>query len=168
MFHTHQFHGLRHTSGFEGVCLKGFSRGHIAKPTTAGANVAQNHEGRRSFSPALSHVRAMSTLANGVQFVLVHQGPNLSVAFACWQLNPQPFGLGHPYIGAQTRFVFFRQILRHGLSFIALLGTESIGPPFSNLNPRKQCDKYEAILFISIGNDFRLPQEPIDGGTDTE
>ena len=74
--------------GFLRVQWKRSARPGIAELAATGADVTAYHEGGGSFPPALSHVGATATAANGVQAVGVND----------------TFGFGVPFVGSYTYF----------------------------------------------------------------
>jgi len=97
IFPTQLRHGFRYATRFipidDPLRIAGF---HGAETAAARANVAQNHDGRRSSPPTLGDVWAHRFLANGVEVEIFH-----AVAHArapCARRNPhrEPVGLLDP------------------------------------------------------------------------
>ena len=93
MVEFHERDGLRYMNGFIVVQRMGTAGAGIAEFTTAGANVAANHECRCPFSPAFAHIGATPTAANGVQAVGVDYPFRFGVSFIGTDIDFQPFGL---------------------------------------------------------------------------
>jgi hypothetical protein len=66
MLNPHQFHGFGYATWLKNIHLQGFPGRYIAKPTTARADIAEDHKRRCASAPALSHIWAVSTFADGV------------------------------------------------------------------------------------------------------
>ena len=93
----HQCDRLRHVCRFVGIQRQRLAACRIAELATAGTDVASNHEGSRTFPPALSHVGAAAAAANGVEAVRLHN----------------PFRLGISFIGSDAYFEPFRFAYSH-------------------------------------------------------
>ena len=82
-----------------------------AKATTAGADIPQDHEGRRTRAPALSHIWATPALTDRVQFIVVHELAHRTEVFSRWQLHSQPFGLSFFLLDSRwIQFHFFPKL----------------------------------------------------------
>ena len=64
-----------------------------AKRAPARADIPQNHKGGCAGPPALPHIGAIATGADGVQLVLVYNTAHLGIFLAHRQLNAQPVWL---------------------------------------------------------------------------
>jgi hypothetical protein len=95
----HQKNGLCNAIGFAFVILNRSSGFHCTKTTGTRANIAEDHKRRRARTPAFPHIRAVTALANGVQFVLIDQLPHMPVVFAHGQFNAQPIRLSGAGLG---------------------------------------------------------------------
>ncbi len=82
MLHFHQMNGLGHTLRLIPIYRIGPARGHGAKTTTAGTYISKNHKCGRACAPALAHVGAVTTFANGMKFMCVNQVAYMLITFA--------------------------------------------------------------------------------------
>ena len=73
-----------------------------AKPTMPRANVAPQHKGRSSISPALEDVWAPCFLTNRVQIQALNQAEQMVLIGWIAQPNPQPFRLRLAWFGVQN------------------------------------------------------------------
>ncbi len=76
--------------------LVGAARHHGTEATGAGADVAQDHEGRRTGRPTLAHVRAPGALAHRVELMVVDDVDEVFIGRAVGQLHAEPVGARLP------------------------------------------------------------------------
>src|ERR1022692_654758 len=65
---------------------------HRAEGTGAGADVAEDHEGRGPMAPAFGDVRAPSLFADGIEVLASHDPLDLRVPVPRWELDREPLG----------------------------------------------------------------------------
>src|SRR5665647_3627060 len=80
----------------------GLSGGYCAKATAPGANITQYHKSSSSLTPALSHIGAIATFANGMQFMSIYQITHMLILLANRQFHTKPVWL--------FRFLFYHTI----------------------------------------------------------
>ena len=88
----HALHGLGHALGFVRFERERFGGLDGAKATGAGAAVARDHEGRGALAPAFPTVRALSFLADGVQFEIGDEGLGAPEHGIARQFHADPVG----------------------------------------------------------------------------
>src|SRR4051812_8946059 len=93
MFHFHQVNCFSHSLRFIPVYRVGSAGCHRTKTAAPGTGISENHEGSSTLSPALTHVRTVTTFADGMQLMRVYQSTNLLIIFTGWQLNTKPVRL---------------------------------------------------------------------------
>jgi len=71
MLEAHFEDGIGNAGRFGQVKFGGFSGLNGAKTASSRADVAKDHEGRRSARPTFAHVGALGALAYGVKLMLV-------------------------------------------------------------------------------------------------
>ncbi len=81
---------LGHAGGLAEVELGRAAGLYRAKGAGTGADVTQNHDGGGATAPAFAHVRALSTLAYGVQTVRIDDLAHLLVFVAGGELGAEP------------------------------------------------------------------------------
>lgn len=90
MFYFHEVDGLRDALRLIPInCIRP-SCSYSTEATASGTNITKDHKGCCTRTPALSHVWAVSTLADGMQFMGINKGSNMFVTFAYGKTNPQP------------------------------------------------------------------------------
>ncbi len=96
MLQAQRRYSLSHPSRLIPVDRLGAALGHGAESAAAGADIAQQHEGRSLVIPALADVRALCRFANRVQSQPARQLLKLVKIVADGSLGAQPVRLGHP------------------------------------------------------------------------
>jgi hypothetical protein len=66
--------------------------GYCAKSATTGTHITENHKSGSTFTPALPHVRTVTTLTNGMEFMGIYKPSNVLVTFTNRQFYTQPIG----------------------------------------------------------------------------
>src|SRR5215217_5011546 len=133
---AHLFGGVGHAPRFVEVELRRLAGEDGAEAAGAGADVAQDHEGRGAVVPALADVRAARLLADGVEVEAAHGLSYIAVALSHGRPGFKP--LGPP---VQTLLLPEGQILRrrpvrrrgHGTIFPTMTDLESLGTVVQDL-----------------------------------
>ena len=112
---THDLDGLSHLLRLGLIySWRRSPRSYGTKPTSSGADVSQNHEGRGTvLTPALVDIGTARLFTHGIEIEPLHQTPDLMVPLGSRQTDLQPIGLGlEPSAGPCT--ADFDQSLAHG------------------------------------------------------
>ncbi len=71
-----------------------FAGRHRAEAASAGANVAEDHEGGSAVLPAFAHVGTARGFADGVEIVGAHDALEILIALAAEEFHPEPIRAG--------------------------------------------------------------------------
>jgi hypothetical protein len=98
VFYFHQVNGFGYPLRF--IPVYGFrpACGYGTEAATTGTDIAKDHEGGGTGSPAFTHIGAITAFANGVEFVIVYQLADMFVILSNGQFHPQPVGFFDPGI----------------------------------------------------------------------
>jgi hypothetical protein len=72
MLHLHEMNGFCYALRFIKIYGSRTPGGYCAKSATTGTHIAKNHKSGSAFTPALSHIWAVTTLAYGMEFMGVN------------------------------------------------------------------------------------------------
>jgi hypothetical protein len=89
----HPLDGVRNARWFCEIELVRFAVRNRTIRARAGADVAENHEGRRSVMPALADVRTACLLADGVELQLLHHAFQAEIILGPRSTHLEPRGL---------------------------------------------------------------------------
>ncbi len=90
MAQSHLGHGIGHASGFAEIKLGGASGLDRTEIAGARADVAEDHHRGGAARPAFAEVGALRALADGVEFMRVHEFTHGLVAGAGRELGTEP------------------------------------------------------------------------------
>ena len=93
MPYLHQLNRISYPVWFIGVNCQRLTGCNCAKGAGTRANIPQYHKSGRTCTPAFTHIWAIATLANGVQFMLVNQAAHMSILLTYREFYPQPIRL---------------------------------------------------------------------------
>ena len=93
MLKPHLRNGLCHAFRLMGVKEVRTTRFHIAKSASAGADFAQNHDGRVLFRPAFANIGASCFFTNGVELLLTHKFARFVIFLGNRGFDPNPIWL---------------------------------------------------------------------------
>ncbi len=100
MFHFHQVNGFRHSLWFIPIQFFGFASCYSAETTASCAGVAQYHECRSAFAPALTHIGTIAAFANGMKLMIINDLPDLFKILADGKFYPKPVW----FFGSEFRY----------------------------------------------------------------
>src|SRR5438128_1311981 len=93
MLHLHQVNGFSNSLWLIPVNSLRTTSGYRTKTAAAGTYISQYHKGGRAGTPALSHIRTVTTFTNSMKLMRVYQVANIFIALSYGKLYPQPVWL---------------------------------------------------------------------------
>src|SRR5688572_15388469 len=96
MLHFHKKDSFSDTLGFVPVNRFRPTGSNRTKTATAGTNVSEDHESRRTGAPAFAHIRAVAAFANRMEFVCINQVTDVFITLPDRQLHSEPVRLLYP------------------------------------------------------------------------
>jgi hypothetical protein len=89
----HQLDRFGHATGLVKVGRQGLACRDSTELAGPGANIPKYHQRGRAPAPAITHIRALPAGANGMEFMLVDDIPDIKVVLSPGQTDLQPVGL---------------------------------------------------------------------------